>query len=187
MGFFDEQKNVDQYIKMAEGYDGRDLVAVLEKHLPAKSTILELGMGPGKDVDLLGQTYNVTGSDCSEVFLNYYRKKHLNADLLRLDAAEIETDRSFNCVYSNKVLQHLQKAELRHSFERQREVLTDGGLAMHSFWYGDGEEEFHGLLSAYYTEEKLLEIIGSAFEVVEMDRYKEMETGDSFYVVLQKK
>ncbi len=92
MGYFDERKNVVEYIQMAESCDGRELIATLKKHLPAGSTILELGMGPGKDLDLLAQAYTVTGSDCSSVFLKSYREKYPAADLLKTDAAIIETE-----------------------------------------------------------------------------------------------
>ena len=47
MGFYDDDKNVEQYIQMAEGYDGKLLIDILLKHLPSKSSVLELGMGPG--------------------------------------------------------------------------------------------------------------------------------------------
>jgi cyclopropane fatty-acyl-phospholipid synthase-like methyltransferase len=171
---------------MAEGYDGHELIAILKVHLPAGSTILELGMGPGKDFDLLAQTYTVTGSDYSSVFLELYRKKHPAADLLKLDASIIETDRTFDCIYSNKVLHHLPKSDLHRSFTRQKEQLTDNGLLLHSFWHGDKEEEFHGLRFVYYTEDELLNTIGPGFEVVVMDRYKEIEDDDSFYILLRK-
>lgn len=52
MGHLDVPANVRGYIRMAEGYDGAGLIAVLRKYLPAGSTLLELGMGPGKDLDL---------------------------------------------------------------------------------------------------------------------------------------
>jgi cyclopropane fatty-acyl-phospholipid synthase-like methyltransferase len=186
MAYFNNRKNVNEYIQMAAGYDGRALIAVLHRYLPAGSTVLELGMGPGKDLDLLTQTYTVTGSDSSSVFLDLYREKHPRADLLELDAASIATDRTFDCIYSNKVLHHLSKSDLPYSFTRQRELLTVGGLLMHSFWHGDQEEEHHGLRFVYYTEETLLRAIGPGFEVVTMERYKEMEQGDSFYILLRK-
>lgn len=72
MGYFDKRKNVDEYIQMAEGYDGRELIAVLKMHLPAGSTILELGMGPGKDLGLLAESYTVTSSDSSNVSIDLY-------------------------------------------------------------------------------------------------------------------
>lgn len=186
MGYFDDRKNVDNYIKMAEGYDGRDLIASLKVHLPAGSTVLELGMGPGVDLDLLAQTYAVTGSDNSSVFLARYRETHPSAAVMSLDAVAIETDKTFDCIYSNKVLHHLKKSDLRRSFARQKELLTDGGLLMHSFWYGDKEEEMNGLRFVYYTDDELLHAIGRGFEVVTMERYKEFEDGDSFYALLRK-
>lgn len=53
MGFFDTEKGVDEYIKMAEGFDGTELIKTLQEYLPEKSTALELEMGPGKDLEIL--------------------------------------------------------------------------------------------------------------------------------------
>ena len=186
MGYFDERRNVDEYIQMAKDYDGRELIAVLKLHLHAGSTVLELGMGPGKDLDLLSGSYAVTGSDSSSVFLELYREKHPTTDLLKLNAIAIETERTFDCIYSNKVLHHLAKSDIHRSFTRQKELLSDGGLLMHSFWYGDKEEEHQGLRFVYYTEDELLNAIGLGFEVVAMERYKEIEADDSFYILLRK-
>lgn len=171
---------------MADGYDGRELVAILRMHLPAGSTVLELGMGPGKDLDLLAQTYTVTGSDSSKIFLELYREKHAGTDLLKLDAVTIKTDRTFDCIYSNKVLQHLAKPDLQNSFASQKEHLNDGGLLMHSFWYGNREEEHDGLRFVYYTENSVLDLIGPGFEIVTLILYKEIEENDSFYILLRK-
>ena len=55
---------------MAEGYNGKALIDILKKFLPKGSTILELSMGPGKDLNLLKKYYTVTGSDISKIFLN---------------------------------------------------------------------------------------------------------------------
>ena len=187
MGYFNDRKNVEDYIRMAEGYDGRKLLVVLKKHLPAGSTVLELGMGPGVDFDLLAETYTVTGSDSSSVFLELYQEKKPTADLLKLDAASIETVRRFDCIYSNKVLHHLTKQELQRSFSRQGEMLTSGGFAMHSFWLGEGEEVHHGLRFVYYMEDELLNYIGSGFDVVATERYEEIEEADSFYILLRRK
>jgi len=186
MGYFDNREHVDQYIEMAKGYDGRDLTEILKKHLPIGATVLELGMGPGKDLDILAEWYAVTGSDSSAVFLDLYRSTHAEADLLVLDAESIETDRLFDCIYSNKVLHHLTKLDLERSFKRQKKVITDGGLLMHSFWLGRGEEDYDGLRFIYYTEEEILSIAGPSFKAVEINRYTEIEDNDSFYVLLQK-
>ena len=186
MGYFDDPKNVREYIRMAKGFDGTELIAVLRDHLPEGSTILELGMGPGKDRDLLAAAYETTGSDLSEGFLDLYRKTHPEADLLTVDAVTIAVDRSFDCIYSNKVLHHLTGEELRLSFIRQKDVLNLGGFIMHSFWYGDKEEVHKGLRFVYYTEKNLEDRLCPGFEVVETRRYTEMEKNDSFYMLARK-
>ena len=133
MRYFDDPHHVREYVKMAEGYDGAQLVEVLTDHLPAGSAVLELGMGPGKDLVLLEQHYRVTGSDSSQAFLDLYREAHPDGDLMLLDARTLETERRFDCLYSNKVLQHLTREELGRSFDRQTQVLESGGLVLHSF------------------------------------------------------
>ena len=123
MGFFHQEKNVNEYIKMVDGYDGRELIEELQKHLPRGSSVLELGMGPGIDLTLLKKYYQVTGSDYSEVFIERYRKQHPEADLIVLNATTLKTDRKFKGLYSNKVLMHLTREELKQSIKRQVEIL----------------------------------------------------------------
>jgi hypothetical protein len=65
MVYFDDPRNVQNYIDMAEGYDGRELVDALTIFIETGAEVLELGMGPGVDLDLLSQYYQVTGSDTS--------------------------------------------------------------------------------------------------------------------------
>ncbi|QMU53465.1 MAG: methyltransferase domain-containing protein [Nitrosopumilus sp.] len=185
MGFFDTENGVEQYIKMAEGYDGAELIKILQKYLPENSTVLELGIGPGKDVNILKKSYEVTGSDNSQVFLDKYKKNHPNKDLLLLDAVTIQTDRKFDCIYSNKVLHHLTKEDLTKSLQRQNDVLGPNGIAFHSFWKGNKVEEMEGLLFTYYETEDLKKITESNFDVLAMETYAEMEKDDSIYVVLR--
>jgi trans-aconitate methyltransferase len=186
MGFFNTQKNVDDYIRMADGYDGRELIEVLKNHLPAGSTVLELGMGPGKDMDILLKDYKVTGSDNSSIFLDMYLKKNPNSELLNLDAITLKTSRKFDCIYSNKVLHHLKRSDLHLSFEQQYKRLEEKGLLMHSFWLGTKEEKHHGLRFVYYMEDELVKMTENRFTIIEINRYKEMEPEDSFYIILQK-
>lgn len=186
MGYFDDAKNIEEYVKMAEGYDGRALIDVLKKYLRNGSTVLELGMGPGKDFEILGESFQVTGSDSSKAFLDRYRERNATADLVWLDAVKMNIDRRFDCIYSNKVLHHLAREEFKESLRRQWQVLNSHGILFHSLWYGDKEEEMSGLRFIYYTEETFGEIVGSEYEMVEATRYAEMEKDDSMYVVLRK-
>ena len=86
MGYFDSEKNVQEYIKMVEEYDATELINILLKYLKEESTLLELGMGPGKDLDILREYYKVTGSDSSQIFVNRYKKIHPESDILQIDA-----------------------------------------------------------------------------------------------------
>ena len=186
MGFFDTDTGVEEYIKMAEGYDGEELIKVLKEFLPPKSTVLELGMGPGKDLGILHRNFSVTGSDNSQAFLDRYKKQNPNVDLLKLDAITIHTGRTFDCIYSNKVLHHLTRDDLKKSLRRQKEVLNPNGLAFHSFWRGDNDENYDGLLFTKYQIDGLKKMIGDTFDILALNIYTEMEKNDSVYAVLKK-
>lgn len=187
LDYYDNEKNVEDYIKMAEGYDGKLLIDALTKYLPEGSSVLELGMGPGKDLELLSQHYQVTGSDKSAVFVERYQQENPSTDVIQIDALTIDVDRVFDGIYSNKVLYHLTRDELKTSLKRQAKILTDNGIALHSFWYGDAEETAHGLQFVYYTDASLRGVIGAEYEIIDIQPYAEMEDNDSLYIVLQKK
>lgn len=185
--FYADPKNVEAYMEMAVGYDGKELIELLHQYLPAGSSVLELGMGPGVDLDFLSQRYQVTGSDRSPIFLERYRQKNEHADLLQLDAVTLETERHFDAIYSNKVLHHLTREELQGSFQRQAKILNPNGILLHSFWYGESEEAMHGLQFVYYTEQTLRACVGDAFDIVALRKYTEMDEDDSLYIILRKR
>lgn len=187
MGFYDKKKNVQEYIELAAGFEGVELIKILRKHLPDGSSLLELGMGPGKDLDILKKNFKVIGSDTSDIFLDMYKQKNPEAELLKLDAVTLGTKKKFDCIYSNKVLMHLPQGDLFKSLKRQAEVLKDKGLLFHSFWYGTTSERFDGLLFNYYNEDFLQKVVGIDYELVEMKRYMEMEKNDSIYIILRKR
>jgi len=186
MGFFDTEEGVLEYEQMADGYDGRDLITRLKTHVLEGSSVLELGMGPGKDLDILRESYNAVGSDNSSVFLNRYRARSQSPDLIELDAVSLDTARTFDAIYSNKVLHHLTREDLAQSLRRQLDLLNPGGVALHALWYGDKEEEHSGLRFTYYTEDTFAALMPASFTLVEQQRYAELEEGDSFFVVLKK-
>ena len=187
MGFFDTEKGVEEYVKMAEGFDGAELIKILQKFLPENSSVLEIGMGPGKDLDILSKTYAVTGSDSSQIFLDRYKKQNQNVDLLKLDAVTLSTDRTFDCIYSNKVLHHLTTDDLKLSIKKQKEILNPNGILFHSFWKGDKTENIEGLLFVYYELDSLKELFEPDFEILELKIYTEDQKDDSIYAILRRK
>ena len=186
MSFYHSEQGVSQYIEMAEGYDGRELVAILCKHLDANASVLEIGIGPGVDMNLLSQHFAVTGSDFSRLFLDRYRAGHPNTDLVQLDAITMKIDRQFDAIYSNKVLHHLEDAELHQSIRRQHAILNSQGIVMHAFWYGDRVEEHAGMKFHYRDEAFLTEAFSPCFEIIELLRYTEKEEDDSVYLLARR-
>ena len=186
-GYYHKKKNVEEYIKIAQGYDGKQLIDVLKNHLAEGSTLLELGMGPGKDLEMLAKSYKVTGSDHSQVFLDLYKESRPDADLELLDAITLETGKRFDGIYSNKVLHHLTTPELEASLARQSEILNISGYVMHSFWRGAGQETYEGFIATYYMETDLAKLFQKNYKVIEICSYKEIDPDDSIYVLAQKK
>ena len=187
MGFFDTEKGVKEYIKMAEGFDGAELIKILRNFLSDGSSVLELGMGPGKDLDLLQKYYSVTGSDNSTIFLEKYKKKNPKVEVLSLNAVTLKTERKFDGIYSNKVLHHLTTDDLKISIKKQKDILNPKGILFHSFWKGSKTEKIEGLLFVYYELKAFRHIFESDFEILVLETYKEMEKDDSVYAVLRRK
>ena len=107
---------------MAEGYDGSEFVPILRRYLPDGASVLELGMGPGKDVAILSAYFQVTGSDYSQIFLDRYRESHPEADVVQLNAVLMDIGRTFDGIYSNKVLYHLTREEMRQSLKNNESL-----------------------------------------------------------------
>lgn len=187
MDYYKKTKNVDQYLKSSIGFDGKFLIKKMEKYLSPKSTILELGMGEGKDSEILNLNYNVTATDNSPVFIDNLKSKKPNFEVLQLDAISIKTEKTFDSIYSNKVLIHLTRQECKTSVQRQHSILNNNGIVLHSFWYGDNEEEYGELMSVNYNESLLAELFLNHWEILELEKYREMEENDSIYVVCKKK
>ena len=82
--FFDSEKNARDYIKMTADYVPGEIIQVLRRFLPDGSTLLELGMGPGKDLDILGTYYKATGSDAAHRDGHHdRRRRHAEAGSVR--------------------------------------------------------------------------------------------------------
>ncbi len=183
--FFEVEKNIWEYIDAGEGIDGRFLIEALKKHLKANSTVLELGMGAGKDLNILNESYNTTGSDNSKVFLEIYRKENPSSKLLLLDAGTLKTNRKFDCIYSNKVLHHLSKEHLKTSLNLQKHLLNQNGILFHTFWVGTNLAKFQDLNFIQYEIDELKTLVEKDYKIIEIQTYQEMNINDSVYMILK--
>jgi len=185
--FFLNENNVKQYIDMTADYDGQWFLTQFLKHIPQDHNALELGMGPGTDLDNIRQHYDVVGSDYSFVFAERYKHRHPEVKIMILDAITIKTDMHFDVIYSNKVLHHLSHQDLKKSIRRQAELLDKNALIFHTFWSGSGTDEYQGLLFNYYNKKDIKELFEDQFHITHLETYQENKTDDSILLVAQKK
>jgi trans-aconitate methyltransferase len=185
--YYKTKESVDEYIEMAKDVNGSQLIAQLKQVLPLNSKLLEIGSGPGSDWEILNEFYSVSGSDNSPEFLNHLKANYPKGEFYNLDAVSINTSQTFDGIYSNKVLHHLNDVELKESIERQSEILNTYGIICHSFWKGTGSEVFKGLYVNYHDEEKLDDFFKGYFEILSITSYAEFEEGDSILLIGRKK
>ncbi|WP_430816019.1 class I SAM-dependent methyltransferase [Carboxylicivirga sp. RSCT41] len=185
--FFEKEENVKQYFEMTADYDGRWFFEQFKKHVPVNYKCLELGMGPGKDLDNIRLEYDVVGSDYSFVFAELYKRSHPEIKIKVLDAVTIKIKQIFDCIYTNKVLHHLTFDDVKKSISRQAEILNTKGLVLHTFWKGTGQENYEGMLFHYYETEEVIQMFEQEFKVLHISTYKEFKEDDSIIVVAQKK
>lgn len=185
--YYHTKDSVEEYIKMAQGHDGRQIIARLNEHLPAGSHLLELGSGPGTDWKLLSKDYQVVGSDQSLQFLEHLCASHPEGEFLALDAASLESDLRFDGIYSNKVLHHLEDEALHNSVFRQYEILNPGGIICHTFWHGQDSEIFNEMFVNYHTDEGISLLFGEYFTPLHIKYYQEFDPADSFLYIGKKK
>lgn len=185
--YYHTKESVEEYIKMAQGYDGKEIIAKLRKFLPPGSHVLEIGSGPGTDWKLLQEHYQVVGSDQSQEFLNHLQTSFQEGEFLLLDAASLDTELRFDGIYSNKVLHHLEDEALHNSILRQYEILRPGGIVCHSFWHGQDSEIYNELFVNYHTDNDVRKLFGDYFDHLLIRFYKEFETGDSLFYIGKKR
>ena len=180
------EESVDLYIEISEGIDGKGIITELQKWLPEGSSVLELGMGEGKDLVILSKHFKVTGSDFSPIFLDRFKKDHPDFSLENIDARAIRSSVRFDCIYSNKVLHHLSLDELKTSLNSQAENLNSKGIICHSFWAGEGQTEEKGLIFSHYLKQDLESIVREHFHVLHCESYMEFGKDDSVLLIAKK-
>jgi hypothetical protein len=185
--YYKTKESVKEYIRLAKGVNGGELIKKLKNFLPLNSTLLEIGTGPGTDWNILNVDYEVLGSDNSPEFLNHLISAYPKGRFMELDAITIGSDEKFDGIYSNKVMHHLKDIELHKSIIRQFDVLNANGIICHSFWKGEDSEFFKGLFVSYHSKSSLNSFFGSSFEILLIEEYAEFEKGDSLLLIGKKK
>ena len=178
---------MEDYIQQARGHHGGLHISRLKEFLPLDATVLEIGSGPGTDWKILGEKYRVTGSDNSSEFLKHLHKTFPDGEFLSLDAVTLSINRSFDGIYSNKVLHHLEDKALEASVQRQYEILNPNGIVCHTFWKGVDTELYNDLFVNYHTDKGLRSLFDEFFETLLIQHYQEFDKNDSILFIGKKK
>jgi trans-aconitate methyltransferase len=189
MSYFDKAENVKNYIKMCEGYEASHLINRLHTHLNSGAQLLELGSGPGNDIERLQQRYHVTASDYSKVFVKHLKQRFSALNVVQCDANHLPKQSLYDCIYSNKVLHHLTPNQLVTSLTQQYLQLNKGGVLAHSVWIGAENFELEGETHYYHQKAALETMINRACKDIEwLDYYEydEFESNDSAFFIIKK-
>lgn len=187
MDYYHNKENVQNYISMMKNYDNSTVINKLKSVLPKNSKVLELGTGAAADYEDLNSYYNIFPSDFSLYFIEEFLKKNPYIPIYHIDAKDFSLDEKFDCIYSNKVLYHLTKDELRKSLIIQTSHLKEKGIIFMTLWNGKyKEEQKEDMIFTYYEENDIREIIPDTLSVKEISLYDEFEKNDSMFVILEK-
>ena len=187
MSFYDDPKNVAGYIAMCETFDAAKELPPLYAALPDGARVLEIGSGPGNDLALLAQHYDITGSDCSDEFVTHLANRFPETPILKLDAETLVADGLFDAIYSNKVLHHLTDEALTRSFRAQLELLREGGLVYHLVWQViDEMPDMSGLPFIARNAAQMKTLMGADFEILSTTDFAEFSENDSVAILARK-
>ncbi len=94
-------------------------------------SVLEHGCGNGVLYQRLGfSDIDYTGVDVSESMAREFRNRYPDARVFTGNAVEFSLDRTFDLVFSNGLVQHLNRAQLERLLHKSKEMLNPGGLVV---------------------------------------------------------
>ncbi|MGL4655205.1 MAG: class I SAM-dependent methyltransferase [Sarcina sp.] len=170
MNCFDNREKVEKFLKRNKNYDGR-VALILRSYLKKEAKVLNIGLNDGKDFEVLKQTYDVTAIDSSKDFIDIYKESNSGAEVYLVDDTKLDINKKFDCIFSNKFINHLTLDELKESLKNQVNLLEEGGKVFHFFADGEGELQIGGVSLNMYDEKKLREILPQEFEVLKFSKY----------------
>lgn len=140
--------------------------------LPSGAAILDLGCGAGRDAKRFSDKgFSVTGIDFSEELLAIAKQAAPNAAFLLQDLNDLSNfaPASFNGVWANASLLHLEKSRLSKALSQIYTLLKPGGVFFLSMKKGEGEgivcdERYGGIPKyfAYYQPDALSSLLEEA-------------------------
>ena len=183
MNCFNNREIVEKFLRRNKTYDGR-IALILRSYLKKGASVLNVGLGNGKDFEVLKQNYDVVAIDSSQFFIDIYKESNKDAQVYCVDDVKLDVTRKFDCIFSNKLINHFSVDELEESLKNQANLLENGGKIFHFFCEGEGEILLGGVTCNMYDEKTLRKVLPNGLEVVKFSKY--LLDNRFSYVILKK-
>jgi ubiquinone/menaquinone biosynthesis C-methylase UbiE len=151
----------DAYNKTAQTYSNLALhlhpktcADLFLKSIPPEGTILDIGCGSGRDAKIFSEVgYKITGIDFSSEMIKIAKEAAPKATFIEADIQELNfPSQSFNGIWANASLLHIQKNNLKSVLLKIHSLLKDDGIFYMSVKKGNSEYFGH---DKRYTENKV--------------------------------
>ena len=181
----DELKTIDAYNSntdvWAQAHDDANFwkneMSMFKKLLP-KGTILEIGVGSGRDAGffIADKNYTYTGSDVTENLLSHAKARHPHATFTTATIYDASSLGQFDGVWCAAVLLHIPRARLHEALSSLYHALNNQGICFISTKLGLGEglepysaDTSKSRLIVYYSREELRATFESVGFMVEWE------------------
>ncbi len=137
----------------------RELGAVLDAKAPQATTLLDVGCGTGRHVELLRERYEVQGVDLNPAMLDVARTRCPDVPFHQADMADFSLDDRFDvvtCLFSS--IGYVRTVErMRSAILSMRRHLTPGGVLLVEPWFTP-ESFWTGTITANHVDQSDLKI-----------------------------
>lgn len=184
MDCFKDIEKVEKFLKRNKNYDGR-VALILRSYLKKGASVLNIGLADGKDFEVLNDWYNAVAIESSELFVDIYKQINNKADVYHADDVKLDLNRTFDCIFTNKLLNRFTELELKESLENQLNLLEGGGKAFHFFCDGEGDILLGGTTLNLYNESKIRQVMPEGFEIIKFSKYL-LDNRFSYFILKKK-
>src|SRR3989344_2111794 len=172
------EKQVNAYLQNTKDLAPLNWINAFAETLPKGGRILDVGCAFGRDSKIFAEKgFKVLGIDYSSAMIKRARESVPEIEFRVEDVRTLdEQDASFDGVWMNAVLVHIEKQDIQGVFAGIRRILKRGGILCASFKVGTGEglskdERYEGAEKfwSYFSQIEMKNFAASAgFELVTM-------------------
>ncbi|MGL1930749.1 MAG: class I SAM-dependent methyltransferase [Desulfotalea sp.] len=197
-------KNAANYAKKFDNYEvyQNKISEFQHKYIAPKSTILDLGCGPGNNIKTIlakDNTCLFTGVDLAKEFINIAKKKFPQFDFFQQDIRSIKLKHEYDITLASFCIVHLTNEETSAFLNNISNIVKNDGHLYLSYMNGENsgfestsfskEEIFFN----YYQDQFIIELLlSNNFKVLEISKADYLETNgstttDTFIYAINKK